>query len=218
MRYGLRVTILLFACAILAGGGLGYWALREAAPRVPSFDKARDSYRKSDALLLDRHGVAIHELRTDFEGRKLDWVALDEISPALIRAVIQSEDRRFYTHGGADPKAFCGAFIRNLFKREKRGASTITMQLASIINTSARPQSGRRTAKQKWRQVRAAWQIESAWSKKEILEAYLNLVTFRGELQGIAAASRGLFRKEPSASPKANRLFSLCSFVLPTPP
>jgi penicillin-binding protein 1C len=198
MRYGLRVTILLFACAILAGGGLGYWALREAAPRVPSFDKARDSYRKSDALLLDRHGVAIHELRTDFEGRKLDWVALDEISPALIRAVIQSEDRRFYTHGGADPKAFCGAFIRNLFKSEKRGASTITMQLASIINTSARPQSGRRTAKQKWRQVRAAWQIESAWSKQEILEAYLNLVTFRGELQGIAAASRGLFRKEPS--------------------
>jgi penicillin-binding protein 1C len=198
MRYGLRVTILLFACAVLAGGGLGYWALREAAPRVPSFDKARDSYRKSDALLLDRHGVAIHELRTDFEGRKLDWVALDEISPALIRAVIQSEDRRFYTHGGADPKAFCGAFIRNLFKSEKRGASTITMQLASIINTSARPQSGRRTAKQKWRQVRAAWQIESAWSKQEILEAYLNLVTFRGELQGIAAASRGLFRKEPS--------------------
>jgi penicillin-binding protein 1C len=203
---GLRAAIAVVACAILAFGALAYWALREPAPQVPSFEKTRDSYRKSDALLLDRHGVAIHELRIDFEGRKLDWVALDEISPALTRAVIQSEDRRFYTHGGADPKAFCGAFIRNLLKSEKRGASTITMQLASIINKSARPQSGRRTAKQKWRQVRAAWQIESAWSKQEILEAYLNLVTFRGELQGIAAASRGLFRKEPSGLTESESL------------
>ena len=159
--YGLRVTIVPVVCAILALGTLAFFALREPAPRVLPFEKVRQAYQKSDALLLDRHGIAIHELRTDFEGRKLDWVALDEISPALIRAVIHSEDRRFYTHGGADPKAFCGAFMRNLFKSEKRGASTITMQLASIINKSARPQSGRRTAKQKWRQVRAAWQIES---------------------------------------------------------
>jgi penicillin-binding protein 1C len=72
------------------------------------------------------------------------------------------------------------------------------MQLASIINKSVRPRSGRRTAAQKWRQVRAAWEIERVWSKQEILEAYFNLVTFRGELQGVAAASRGLFHKEPS--------------------
>lgn len=196
--YGLRVAVVVVACAILAVGGLTHWALREPAPRVPSFDKTRDLYRKSDALLLDRHGVAIHELRTDFEGRKLDWVALEQISPALLKAVIHSEDRRFHRHGGADLKAFCGALMRNLFNSEKRGASTITMQLASVINKSIRPQSGRRTAKQKWRQVRAAWQIEREWSKQEILEAYLNLVTFRGELQGVAAASRGLFRKEPS--------------------
>lgn len=193
-----RVTIILLTCTVIAFAALAFLALREPAPRVPSFEKVRQAYEKSDALLLDRHGVAIHELRTDFEGRKLDWVSLGEVSPALVRAIIHSEDRRFYRHGGADLKAFCGAFMRNLLNSEKRGASTITMQLAAAINKSVRPRSARRTAEQKWRQVRAAWEIERIWSKQEILEAYLNLVTFRGELQGVAAASRGLFRKEPS--------------------
>jgi penicillin-binding protein 1C len=196
--YGLRVAIAATGCIIVGVAVMGFLALREPAPRVLPFEKVRQAYQKSDALLLDRHGVTIHELRTDFDSRKLDWVSLEQFSPALVRAVIHSEDRRFYTHGGADLQAFCGAFARNLLHSGKRGASTITMQLASIINKSVRSRSGRRTALQKWRQVRVAWEIERAWSKQEILEAYLNLVTFRGELQGAAAASRGLFHKEPS--------------------
>jgi penicillin-binding protein 1C len=198
MRYLSRVTLVLLACVMIGSGVIAYWALHEPAPHIPPFDKVRLAYQKSDALLLDRHGVAIHELRTDFEGRKFDWTPLNEISPALIRTVVQSEDKRFYTHGGADPKAFCRAFVRNIFGSEKSGASTITMQLAAILNKSVRPLSVRRSAVQKWKQVRAAWQIERTWSKQQILEAYLNLVNFRGELQGIAAASRGLFHKEPS--------------------
>src|SRR5262249_5714722 len=50
---------------------------------------------------------------------------------------------------------------------------------------------------QKWRQIRLAWALEARWSKAEILEAYLNLVTFRGELQGVAAAAGALFGKAP---------------------
>jgi penicillin-binding protein 1C len=196
--WGLRIAIAVTGCVILGAGALAFFAMREPAPQVLPFEKVRQAYEKSDGLLLDRHGVPIHELRTDFEGRKLDWIALGEISPALVKAVIHSEDRRFFKHGGADVRALCGAFTRNLLNGEKRGASTITMQLAAVINKSLRPRSGRRTVTQKWRQVRAAWEIERTWSKQEILEAYLNLVTFRGEVQGIAAASRGLFRKEPS--------------------
>ena len=164
---------------------------------VPSFHKVRSSYAKSDAVLYDRHGVAIHELRVDFHGRSLEWTALNTISPAVQEAVIASEDRRFYRHGGVDYVALAHAVTGNIFSRGRRGASTITMQLASQIERKLRPETTRRTLLQKWRQMQFARAIEKKWSKKEILEAYLNLVSYRGELRGIAAASRGLFDKDP---------------------
>src|SRR5882672_12942329 len=55
-----------------------------------------------------------------------------------------------------------------------------------------------RTLGQKWDQMNAARALEKSWSKRQILEAYLNLSTFRGELQGVGAASRALFGKDPS--------------------
>ena len=70
------------------------------------------------------------------------------------------------------------------------------MQLASLLDRELQPKKDRKSIWQKGRQVLQAWEIEKGWSKEEILEAYLNLVTFRGELQGIAAASRGLFGKD----------------------
>jgi penicillin-binding protein 1C len=70
------------------------------------------------------------------------------------------------------------------------------MQLASLLDKELQPQKERKSLWQKGKQVLKAWEIEKSWSKEEILEAYLNLVTFRGELQGITAASRGLFGKE----------------------
>lgn len=78
-----------------------------------------------------------------------------------------------------------------------RGASTITMQVAAMQDEDLKPDEPRRSVFQKLRQLRAARGYERSWSKAEILEAYLNLVTFRGELQGVAAAARGLFSKEP---------------------
>src|SRR5262249_31634675 len=60
-----------------------------------------------------------------------------------------------------------------------------------------RPSRKKRTVGQKWDQMSAARDIEKGWTKSQILEAYLNLSTFRGELQGLAAASRALFGKEP---------------------
>jgi penicillin-binding protein 1C len=165
---------------------------------LPSFQEVKDSYQKSDAVLLDRHGKVIHELRVNPAFRRLDWVRLEEVSPALINAVIRSEDKRFFEHHGVDWMAVGSAMIKNLFSRQSRGASTITMQLVSMIADGPRPAGKKRTVKQKWYQIQAAKDLEETWSKKEILEAYLNLLTFRGELQGISAGSRGLFNKEPS--------------------
>ena len=87
--------------------------------------------------------------------------------------------------------------FRGLTSESLRGASTITMQLASILDKELQSRRGKRSIWQKERQILNAWEIEKRWSKTAIFEAYLNLVTFRGELQGISAASRGLFGKDP---------------------
>jgi len=175
-----------------------FLALVSTTYALPSFQEVKGSYRKSDSVLLDRHGKVIHELRTDPMGRRLDWAPIEEISPALIRAVVLSEDKRFYSHKGVDWLALGSSIMQNIFTRQTRGASTLTMQLASMLDDGLKPKSSRRTVGQKWRQIKAAGELEETWSKKEILEAYLNLITFRGELQGISASSRGLFDKEPN--------------------
>ncbi len=169
-----------------------------SAHALPSFREVKDSYKKSDAVLLDRHGKVIHELRIDPQGRRLDWVDLKDISPALIKTVLHSEDRRFYEHHGVDWNAIGAVVIKNLLTKTPRGGSTITMQLVAILDGKLKPKKSKRTFSQKWNQMSAAGEIEKSWSKDEILEAYLNLITFRGELQGISSASRGIFDKEPS--------------------
>ena len=176
------------------------------ARALPTFEEVKNSYKKSDAVLLDRHGEVIHELRIDEKGRRLDWVGLRDISPSLIKAVIHSEDRRFYEHHGVDWRAVIAAVFDRLLSKGDRGASTITMQLVSILNKGLKPRGVKRTLSQKWRQIKAAWEIEGTWSKDEIIEAYLNLTTFRGELQGISSASRGIFDKEPSGLDESESL------------
>jgi penicillin-binding protein 1C len=169
---------------------------REAAyPAGPTFMQVRNGYTSTEAVLLDRNGEVIHELRIDPKGRRLDWIELKDLSPALRTAVIQTEDRRFYQHGGVDWLALASATVHNLFSSQMRGASTITMQLTSILERR-KSRAARRTWREKWRQIQRARDLERSWSKDQILEAYLNLVSFRGELQGVAAASQGLFGKE----------------------
>ncbi len=187
----LLVLLGLGAAAIL------WRAFGTPAPVVPSFRTVRAAHRPSDVRLLDRNGEVVHELRTDETGRRLAWTPLQEVSPALQRAVIASEDRRFYRHSGVDARAVAAAGLRQVLGGPRRGASTVTMQVATLLNAHLRRSGGPRTVAQKWRQTRLAWAIERRWSKPEILEAYLNLVTFRGELQGVAAAASVLFGKAP---------------------
>ncbi len=167
------------------------------AHALPTYDEVQRSYVKSDSLLLDRHGGPLYELRTDKVRRRLDWTSLKNISPALRVAVVKAEDKRFYEHPGFDYKSIGGAVIQGLTSEGLRGASTITMQLASLLDRELQSKKERKSIWQKGQQVLRAWEIEKSWTKDEILEAYLNLVTFRGELQGVAAASRGLFGKDP---------------------
>jgi penicillin-binding protein 1C len=181
----------------LAALAVACWTLGGKGPAIPSFEEVRSRTRPSDAVLLDRNGLVIHEARVESRFRRLEWAALGDISPALRRAVIRAEDRRFYRHGGADWISMASALLGSLRADGLRGASTITMQLAARLLAELGPSGGRRTLRQKVRQIRAALALERQWSKDEILEAYLNLVSFRGELEGIGAAAAGLFQKAP---------------------
>lgn len=174
------------------------WLQDLTRPRPPpSADEVRANYRSSEAQLLDRHGELLQTQRMDLSGRRLQWTPLEHVSPALKDAVIAAEDHRFYRHGGVDLRAVLGAVRDRLRGRVRRGASTITMQLAAQLDPALSSRKTRRGALQKLRQMRAAVAIENRWSKPQILEAYLNLVGFRGESQGIAAASAALFGRNP---------------------
>ncbi|RMX03030.1 penicillin-binding protein 1C [Corticibacter populi] len=172
-------------------------AQTEAPAVLPGFEAVRQDWRASETWLLDRHGQRLQRVRTDFSVRRGDWVALEDMSPALLHAIVLTEDKRFYEHSGVDWSAVSAAAWSNLWNERTRGASTITMQLAGLLNESLRSRAGGRSWQQKWRQLWSARDLEDLWSKAEILEAYLNLVPFRGEMVGIDALSRSLFDKAP---------------------
>ena len=160
-----------------------------------TFDEVRSGYQPSDTLILDRNGTLLHRLRTDASVRRGQWVELADISPALRSALVLSEDKRFYAHSGVDWQAVTSAAWANLWNTKTRGASTITMQLAGLLDEDLKRSSGGRTLVQKLGQTVSAQWLERGWRKDQILEAYLNLVPLRGELVGIDAMSQTLFGK-----------------------
>lgn len=167
--------------------------------QLPCYAEVRAAHRGSESVLLDRNDVVLERLRLDHRQRMLEWIELDAMSPVLLRAVVVSEDQRFWRHAGVDPVGAVSALVDNLQRNRARGASTITMQLASLLD-----QPSRHTWRSKLLQMRDAMAIELHWSKREILEAYLNMVPFRGELVGIDAASRGLLAKGPDGLDSAD--------------
>ena len=192
-------SLLVTACAIIA---LGVAQLAGAAA-LPAFTDVKAGYVSSEAVLLDRHGVPLAEIRVNANVRQLDWVTLSDVSPALSAALIAAEDKRFYTHDGVDWPGMAVAAWDSLWRsadgRRPRGGSTLTMQLAGLLDPSLRPEGfDPRTLAQKWDQAEAARALERTWSKAQILEAYLNLSSFRGELKGLRAATQGLFGKAPA--------------------
>jgi len=181
-RQLLFATLLIAACARIC------WA-------TTSFDTVKRDFKPSDTLILARNGEIIQRLRTDNTVRRGQWVALADVSPALRTALVLSEDKRFYEHSGVDWRAVSSAAWANLWNSKTRGASTISMQLAGLLDEDLKAGAGGRSIGQKIGQTLSTQVIEARWRKDQILEAYLNLVPFRGELVGIDALSRTLFGK-----------------------
>lgn len=174
-------------------------AARATQP-IPAFAEVKAGATPSVAVLLARDGTPVAERRLDPRVRRLEWVGLPNLSPALKEALLAAEDKRFFEHSGVDWRAFAGSIWHNLWYDRKRGASTLSMQLAGLLDPElalGRDGAPRRSIGQKWDQALAAQALENRWTKEQILEAYLNLAPFRGDLQGVHAASRALFGKTP---------------------
>ena len=120
------------------------------------------------------------------------WVPLDRMSPALVEAFLLKEDRWFHWHPGVNPVALVRAAVRTYAGSGRQGGSTITMQLARL-----RGGLRTRTPLGKLRQAADALWLELRYSKRALLEAYLNVVPLGGNIEGVGAASRLYFDKTP---------------------
>ncbi|MDM0058255.1 penicillin-binding protein 1C [Variovorax fucosicus] len=186
-----RRLALSLAIVLMAAGA-------HPAGAANTFDEVKRAFRPSDTQVLDRDGELLQRVRTDAAVRRGQWVALADVSPALRTAMLLSEDKRFHEHSGVDWRAVSAAAWGNLWNTRTRGASTITMQLAGLLDEDLRRGAGGRSLTQKVGQTIDAQRLERNWRKDQILEAYLNTVPFRGEIVGIDALSRTLFGKAPS--------------------
>ena len=166
-----------------------------SAEELPSFAEVKASHEPSDMRILDRHGELIHRVRTNQGVRRGQWISLDAVSPAFRHAILLSEDKRFYEHSGIDWRAVSSAAWGNLWNQKTRGASTLTMQLVGLLDEDLKSKKAGRTFTKKVEQSISAEWLERKWRKDQILEAYLNLVPFRGETVGIDALSQTLFGK-----------------------
>ena len=118
------------------------------------------------------------------------WTPLDAISPKLTEAVTRYEDRWFSWHPGVNPIALARSARATLSGERRQGGSTLTMQLArKLHDIDSRSIGG------KLKQITAALWLEARYSKREILEAYLNFAPYGGNIEGVGAASLVYFHK-----------------------
>ena len=135
---------------------------------------------------------------------------LDHVSPELLRAVIAKEDRWFLQHRGVNPLAVLRALWGNITAgRRASGASTITMQLARMLEPDER------TYAVKLREMLRALQLEIRYSKREILERYISLLPMGGNIEGVASASWIYFNRPPE---KLSLAQSVALAVIPNNP
>lgn len=166
------------------------------APNPKPYADVMKDYRSSELVLLDRNGVVLQESRQLNAVRRLPWTKIGEVPLEFLKLVVRAEDQRFMGHHGIDFLALGKSGLYWTLGKSSRGASTISMQVSELLSRGGRG-GQRRNWRQKFSQMHAAIGLERSWSKEQILEAYMNLLYYRGELQGIAAAAQGIFGKAP---------------------
>jgi penicillin-binding protein 1A len=157
-------------------------------PFTPATSDLRKAKSEVPAVVMAADGVVLAEFRRI----NRQWVPLARISPAVIDALIATEDHRFYEHRGIDWRR-TGAAVLRTATGDRQGGSTITQQLARNMYPE---EIGRApTITRKLKEAITAVKIESVYSKTEILETYLNTVPFLYNAFGIEMAARTYFDK-----------------------
>ena len=187
-RNNLWIGVILLT-GVLTGGAIGaLLAVFHDLPQIRSLESYRPSavtriYSADDILLAELFLERRHP------------VSLEQIPDVLQQALIATEDRSFYRHGGVDPKGITRAIVRDILAGEfVEGASTLTQQLAKTLFLSPE-----KTLKRKIRETLLAIQIERRYTKDEILELYLNQVYFGSGAYGVEAAAQSFFGKTANA-------------------
>lgn len=180
MRLTSRFKYLLLATLVIAIVlvAIRLWPRPSLAQQISS----------SQAFLAENGELLRLTLADDHQYRV--WTPLKDISPQLAQAVLLYEDRWFYWHPGVNPQALIRAAFRTYSGGQQQGGSTVSMQLARLfygLNT--------KTPSGKLRQMGLAVWLELRYSKRDILEAYLNLAPYGSNVQGAGAASLIYFGK-----------------------
>lgn len=175
------LVISAFALVIIS------YVISGSIPRIP--DTLDKLVTAPPTTVYDADGRILYTLG----GR--DIVTLDRISPYFLRAIISVEDKNFYYHHGVDKIALMRSIVLNPLRGKSigSGASTITQQLTKNLFFSFRKDVSR-----KLKEMLAAMQIERAFTKEEILEAYCNQISFGSRAYGIERAARTFFGKPAS--------------------
>ncbi|OCJ63602.1 penicillin-binding protein 1C [Agrobacterium tumefaciens] len=188
MRRKKAIIVGIVSAALLVGGAaFGLDALDNAYP--PPLEAAQ----QRSFEVLDRDGQLLRAFATP-DGRWRLKTSAAEVDPQFLRMLIAYEDQRFYDHHGIDP----WALLRSAWQlasngRIVSGASTLSMQVARLIE----PRTDR-SFSAKFLQGLRALQIERRLDKAEILDLYLNIAPYGGNLEGVRAASLAWFGKEPA--------------------
>jgi penicillin-binding protein 1C len=160
------------------------------ADRLPPLSFAEADKRST--IVVDRNGVLLRPFTTP-EGIWRLPVKASEVDRRYIDMLTAFEDKRFESHSGVDPVAMLRAAGQYLWHGEiVSGGSTLTMQVARLVEPRAE-----RSLTAKFRQAVRAVQLEQRFSKAEILDRYLALAPFGGNVEGVRAASLAYFGKEP---------------------
>lgn len=186
MKWFKRLIYTLLVCCVLGGVLVGSLYLY-VKPELPSVETLRDVRLQTPMQVFTADG----ELISQFGEKRRIPVRLEEVPQSLIDAFLATEDSRFYQHFGVDPIGVARAFTVLLATGEiQEGASTITMQLARNFFLSSD-----RAWMRKIKEAFIAVHIEQLLSKDEILELYLNKITFGHRAHGVGAAAQVYYGK-----------------------
>lgn len=140
----------------------------------------------------DRNGALLRAY-TVADGRWRLAIEVTQVDPGFVSALLAYEDKRFLDHGGVDAQALLRAVAQAAWNgRVISGGSTLTMQVARLLEEGTTGQVAG-----KLRQMRVAWALERRLSKNQILQLYLLLAPYGGNLEGVRAATLSYFGKEP---------------------